>query len=319
LISVIDLSCPRIIPKIEQMKNISIISAPSNLGLRPQEGGKLAGVTKLPGALLNAGLMEALGAQFQAEVPVPEYNRQRNRENYILNPEGIREFSLRLADEVESAVKRGSFPLVLGGDCSILLGNMLGLKRLGRYGLFFIDGHADFYLPGPNLLDSGVAGMDLAFATGRGDDVLSNIDGQKPLVLDEDVAVFGFRDMEEAVSYNMPKLEETALTPFSLPEIRRMGIETAAREGLAVVTRGELEGFWIHIDADALSDEVMPAVDSRQPDGLSYEEFITLLRILLGSERAAGMHIGIFDPDRDSDGTIGRNFKQAIVKGFDKN
>ena len=107
-------------------------------------------------------------------------------------------------------MKKGKFPIVLGGDCSIFLGNMLGLKRLGRYGLFFIDGHADFYLPRPDLMDSGVAGMDLAFATGRGDDVLSNLEGRKPLVRDEDVVVFGFRDMEEAVRYKMPKLEETA-------------------------------------------------------------------------------------------------------------
>jgi arginase len=299
------------------MRNISIISAPSNLGLRPQEGGKLAGVTKLPQALLDAGLQEALFAELAAVVPVPEYNRQRNMENYILNPDGIREFSLRLADEVESVVRKGDFPLVLGGDCSILLGNMLGLKRLGRYGLFFIDGHSDFYLPRPDLMDSGVAGMDLAFATGRGPDVLSDLDGQKPLVRDEDVAVFGFRDMEEAVGYKMPKLSETGLTTFELPLIRKMGLENATRDALKVVKRDDLDGFWIHIDADALDDAEMPAVDSRQPGGLTFKEFSSLLRILLGSGRAAGMHIGIFDPDRDADGTIGRNFTRAIIKGFD--
>ena len=79
------------------MRPISIISAPSNLGLRPQEGGKLAGVTQAPEALLN-GRAEKLGADVQAEVPVPEYNRQRNMENFILNDVGIREFSLRLAE-----------------------------------------------------------------------------------------------------------------------------------------------------------------------------------------------------------------------------
>lgn len=41
----------------------------------------------------------------------------------------------------------GDVPIVLGGDCSILLGNLLALRRRGRHGLLFIDGHADFYQP----------------------------------------------------------------------------------------------------------------------------------------------------------------------------
>jgi arginase len=299
------------------MRNISIIPAPSNLGLRPQEGGKLAGVARAPEALLSNGLAEKLNAEIQAAIPVPEYNRQRNMENFILNDVGIREFSLLLADEVESAVKQDKFPLVLGGDCSILLGNMLGLKRVGRYGLFFIDGHSDFYQPRADLMDSGVAGMDLAFATGRGDDVLSNLEGQKPLVRDDDVVVFGFRDMEEAVTYKMPKLEETGITAHNLPQIREAGLEKAANEALNIVAKEDLAGFWIHIDADALSDEIMPAVDSRQPDGFTFEEFSRLIQILIGSGRAVGMHIGIFDPDRDSNGTIAREFTSAILKGFE--
>lgn len=69
---------------------------------------------------------------------------------------------------------------MLGGDCSILLGNLLALRHRGRYGLFFIDGHADFYQPEASLTGE-VADMDLAIASGRGPDVLTNIDGLKHL------------------------------------------------------------------------------------------------------------------------------------------
>jgi arginase len=41
------------------------------------------------------------------------------------------------------------------------------LKRRGRYGLLFIDGHADFYQPEVNP-NGEAASMDLAFATGHG-------------------------------------------------------------------------------------------------------------------------------------------------------
>ena len=49
-----------------------------------------------------------------------------------------------LADRVGTLLDAGERPLVLGGDCSILLGAMLALRRRGRFGLAFVDGHLDF-------------------------------------------------------------------------------------------------------------------------------------------------------------------------------
>jgi hypothetical protein len=65
---------------------------------------------------------------------------------------------------------------VLGGDCSILLGAMLALRRRGRYGLLYIDGDADFYQPEVNPLSGAASASDLAFATGRGPDVVADIE-----------------------------------------------------------------------------------------------------------------------------------------------
>ena len=75
----------------------------------------------------------------------------------------------------------GEFPLVLGGDCSILLGAMLALKRRGRFGLLFIDGHADFYQPAANP-NGEAASMDFAFATGYGPALLTDLEHRGPLV-----------------------------------------------------------------------------------------------------------------------------------------
>ena len=100
-------------------------------------------------------------------------------------------------------VGRGEFPILLGGDCSILLGSTLALRRRGRYGLLFIDGHADFYQPEANP-NGEAASMDLAFATGHGPELLTNLEGLRPLVRDEDVVAFGFRDAEEQRRVRQP-------------------------------------------------------------------------------------------------------------------
>ena len=297
------------------MNDISIIDAPSNLGLKLSTNGKMSGVIRLPEALRKAKLRERLNAEDGGQIPVPSYSPNQDKEFLILNPNSIRDFSLSLASKVEQVIKRGRFPLVLGGDCSILLGNLLALKRLGHYGLFFIDGHTDFLEPN-NSQTGGVAGMDLALATGRGTELLTNIEGSKPLVLEQDVVVFGYRDMDESASLGIQDLSKTDMALYNLHQVRKLGIKQSAIEAVQKLINNNISGFWIHLDADVLDDEVMPAVDSRQPGGMSYSELSELLGILLSSGSAVGMHIGIFDPDMDFNGTIAQAFTDALVDGF---
>ena len=89
---------------------------------------------------------------------------------------------------------------MLGGDCSIVLGGLLALRRRDRVGLLFVDGHTDLYQPEANI-NGEAASSDLALATGRGPDILTMFEGYRPLVRDADVVVLGFRDAEEAASY----------------------------------------------------------------------------------------------------------------------
>jgi arginase len=123
----------------------------------------------------------------------------------LLNTQAITKYSVKLADAVGEVLDNGEFPLVLGGDCSILLGNLLALRRRGRFGLFFADGHADFYQPEANV-NGEVASSDLAFATGRGPNALTHFEGYDSLVLDEDTVVFGFRDQSEQQEYGSQPL-----------------------------------------------------------------------------------------------------------------
>ena len=209
----------------------------------------------------------------------------------------------------------GVVPVVLGGDCSIVLGTMLALRRRGRYGLLFIDGHADFYQPEaePN---GEAASMDLALATGRGPSVITDLDGGGPLVRDEDVVQFARRDAVEAAEAGSRRIEDTGITVIDLPEIRRRGIERAMQAALERLVRADLDGFWIHLDCDALDDEVMPTVDYRLPGGLSWEELEHILGAAMRSGRAAGLEVTIFNPRLDADGSIARALVDHLARGL---
>ena len=184
----------------------------------------------------------------------------------MLNSAAIAEYTRRLADAVGTALDRAEQPLVLGGDCTILLGNLLALARRGRYGLLFLDGHADFYQPEANV-NGEAASSELAFATGRGPAMLTRFDDHHPLVRDEDVVALGMRDEAEAAEYGSQRLPAT-LRSYDLSTLRRIGVARTMEQALEHL--GDVDGIWIHFDADALDDAVMPAVDYRLPGGLSW-------------------------------------------------
>jgi arginase len=291
------------------MAGYAIIEAPSVLGLFP------GGVERLPGALLGAGLADALGARRAGVVTPPPYDPMRDSITGLLNPTGLRDYAHLLADATGEVLDGGEVPLVLGGDCSILLGNLLALSRRGRYGLLFIDGHADFYQPEaePN---GEAASMDLALATGRGPGVVADLEGRGPLVLDEDVVVFGRRDAEEAERAGSQRIEDTAIAVVDLPMVRDRGAQGAAHDAVERLRRSELAGFWIHLDCDVLDDAVMPAVDYRLPGGLSWNELETVIRVAIESGDALGLEVTIFNPALDTDGAIARALVARLVSAL---
>jgi arginase len=293
------------------MPQFTIINAPSILGLRP------TGVEDLPEALKAAGLMSELSAEYGGRVSPLSYSSERDKSTLLLNPDAIRAFSLQLADAVAFVLHKKQFPLVLGGDCSILIGNLLALRRLGRCGLFFIDGHADFYQPEASPTGE-VADMDLAIVSGRGPNVLTDIDGLKPLVRDQDIIVFGYRDAEQAAIYGSQDVCDTDMHVFDLPYVRKIGtITAAASQAVEMLVNDELNGFWIHLDADVLDDSIMPAVDYRLAGGgLSFSELSELLKTIVASNHAVGMDITIFNPRLNLDGSITRRFVSSIVQGL---
>jgi arginase len=283
----------------------AIVEAPSHLGMRA------AGVE----ALLAAGFAERLGARRGTRLAPPAFDPTIDAATGLLNPHGLRDYAPKLADAVGVVLDEGAFPIVLGGDCTILLGITLALRRRGRSGLLFLDGHADFYQPEAEPTGEA-ASMELALITGRGPDLVTDLEGRGPLLRDEDVVVFGFRDAEHAAAEGSRPLAPT-IHARDLPSVRDRGAERAAGDALAHLERaGGPAGFWIHLDVDVLDDTIMPAVDYHLPDGLSWEELTVVLRMAVASEQASGLDITIFNPALDPDGRVARSLVDALVAGL---
>jgi arginase len=291
-------------------RRYAIVEAASALGHVPEH----RGVERAPGVLLGFGLADGLEARRAGRVAAEGYSPVRDPETGITNPRALRSYSSVLADAVAEVLDAGEFPVVLGGDCSIVLGAMLALRRRGRYGLLYIDGDADFYQPEANPLDGAAASAsDLAFATGRGPDVVCDLEQRRPLVRDDDVVVFACRDAADRDRRNCQPLPD-AMPVIDRDRVRQLGAAAAARDAVAHLTRdhGPDSGFWIHVDADVLDETFMQAVDDPRPNGLSCDELTVALRTAIASGRAVGLQLAIYNPDFDPDGSNGRALATTI-------
>jgi arginase len=260
----------------------------------------------MPDVLRWNGLRARLGARDGGRIEPPPYGTEVHASG-VRNAEAIAAYSRSLADGVEGIVLRGELPVVLGGDCSILLGNLLGARRcVDGLGLVFLDGHSDFATP-ERSGTHGAAGMDLALAVGHGPPLLVALAADGPLVDARSVVHLGMREDD-------PEFRASGIAVVDLAEIDRRGPRDIAAQVLDRLA--PLPGFWIHVDADVLDDTLMPAVDSRVPGGLSYEALVELLRPLLASPRAIGVEFTIYDPDRDPEGSVGRAFTAALVEAL---
>jgi arginase len=264
----------------------------TNLGLRP------GGVEDLGAALLDLGLARRLDAQVRGRIDAPAFDDRIDPSVGARNVGAVAELASRQADGVAEILRTSSFPVVLGGDDSVLFGCGLALRRLGPAGLVLVDGHTDFW--DPRKGSGELSDSDLWLATGRGTSPLADLEGRGALFEDRACVVYGHRDREQQLAGESDDVYRTAMLVRNLGELRAAGMRTCAEHAIAFLAASGAERTWLHLDADCLADDVMPAVDWRQPGGLQPEEVVELTRPLVAGGHVVGLDVTIYNPRLDS-------------------
>ena len=282
---------------------LGVISAPSNLGLRPPEPSAVPGTCRAPEALRDGGLYARLAQVGAVDLGVVLPSRYRDDHQpgaaRLRNQDAIVDHSHRLAARLDR-LPTGSQVLVLGGDCGILVGSGLWLRRRGRFGLAHIDGHTDYRHPGNSPNCASLAGEDLAAVTGTHWPGIADIDGLGPYFDPHDVIHVGCRADDEHLAEVRQHLGGGAITAAEL----MADPARALRAVQDTVVRDDLDGYWLHLDVDVLDPTYMPAVDSPSPGGLDPSQLTGLLRSLWPG--ALGLQVCVFDPDLDPSGDLAR-------------
>lgn len=292
---------------------LAIVSAPTNLGLRPPEPGAVPGTAKAPEALREAGLhsrLAELGARDAGTVLPGRYvdDDATRPAGHVRNEAAIVDHALRLADRLDQVWTAGAVPLVLGGDCSLVIAAGLADAAPTGRGLVHVDGHTDFRHPAISDECASVAGEDLAAAIGLHWPAIADIDGRGPYFDPERAVHIGCRDDDSEL--DLVRATIGAVVPAS-EVILHGGVRAAARVR-EVADQGA--GYWLQVDVDVLDPEIMPAVDSPDAGGLRPDELVALLEGL--APRAVGASITVFDPDLDPDGRYAALLADILAGGL---
>lgn len=206
----------------------------------------------------------------------------------------------RMVLDVERAVREAWYtdeaPVLIGGDCPVLLGALRALDG----GLVFIDGHEDAW---PPLEDQSgeAADSELGIALGLFDAPFP------PMLRAARTVVLGPRDGGEMDAKGVHRIGD-------LVTLRDGAWLAGASDGdLAAVLEPAGDEWWLHVDLDVLSTEALPAVDYTQPGGLDWDRLDRVVDVVLERPGCRGASFACYNPELD-DGAAAERIRELIER-----
>ena len=225
----------------------------------------------------------------------------------------LTELHQRVARRVEHTLKRGDFPVVLGGDHSIAAGTWRGVLHGLRevlpratvvrdvspreLGLLWIDAHMDSHTPLTS--PSGNAhGMPLA--------TLLN----EQIVAPQHAALIGIRSFEREEA---ALLSHLGVRVFGIDEVRERGFDQVLDEALGIVTRAR-SGFGVSIDVDAIDPVDAPGTGTPVERGLVAGDVLRGMERIGATANLLAAELVEYNPLRDRDRRTARLMESLLVR-----
>jgi arginase len=278
---------------------IGLIGVPFN------STGLPGGEARAPAALRAAGLVDALqrvaDIRDYGDIALPESSPERDPTTGIIAPANLVEMVAAVRVLVAQAIGDGNVPLVIGGECPLLLGCLAAARdTYGRIGLFFVDGHEDAWPPHQSTTGEA-ADMELGFALGlTAATGIHDLDALLPLVCPNDAIVLGPRDRDELAAASVPSVA-SIVTFHDDTALLATDLDTTS-QALTWHLHAAATHWWFHLDLDVLATRSFSAVRYPQPGGLSWPHIEKIADAALKAPGLVGWNITIYNPDLDFDG-----------------
>lgn len=289
------------------------------LGVASSAGTHHAGQDRAPQALREAGLLDRLRSaglsvddrgDVVTEVFVVDHAQPVHR-----NLRAVVQVARAVADVVAEVVAHGGVPLVLGGDCTITIGVVAGAQRYRpRVGLFYFDGDAD--LATPETTTSGVLdAMGIAHLIGLADTELAGLTGQRPMLVDQRIALFGYDESDPETFHQAVLDGRPELTRFADHQVRAdpAGCATAALNAL----RQASDSIVLHFDVDAVNSGDLPLANfPHYGTGVTLEQAGQALSVAAAAPELAAIVLTEINPSHDPGGQQLQRYVSTVADTF---
>jgi len=205
----------------------------------------------------------------------------------------------RLGKEVENTLNHGKMSFVIGGDHSLGLGSLAGVKASYKddFAVIWIDAHADM-----NVTESSpsgnIHGMPLGASAGLGDDILVSIYAVGQKVKPENIYILGLRSVDEGEEII---IKENGVNIWRMTDIRQRGMSTVISELLLKLEKSGIKRIHLSYDIDSLDKKLVPGTGTPVEDGLLIEESKELVSAIIRTGHVGSIDFVEFNPVIDKD------------------
>ncbi|TDC53571.1 arginase family protein [Jiangella ureilytica] len=289
------------------MTTIGLLGAPSSAAAH------WPGQERGPAALRAAGLVELLRT---AGLDVADHGDRPVR-RWAARPSasGLNNLDavVEVLQDVRSALGRvlaaGQVPFVVGGECTLTLAMVSAMVTAGQdVGLMYVDGGQDLMNFDDHPHEPIADGMGVAHLLdlpGTAPE-LTGFGPRRPLLSPEQVCFFGYCGDDEDLHGRVSSWRFQAASVAADPA----GAAAMAVSALTSVT----ERFVVHFDVDVVNYLDFPAADVPHYRGLTLDQAMRALAVMVRHPGFAGLTLTEFNPDHgEPDGSTARRLAEAVA------
>ena len=266
----------------------------------------------------DAGIVERLragGTDVVDQGDIPSFRwRPDPARSRAMNVEAVVSGIQAVAQKVAAAAADGYLPLVLGGDCTVELGTVLGMReQLPSLRLVYLDAHPDLNTP-ESVVDGALDWMGVAHLLGIPGSLpeLTSL-GLRHTLLDADELVL-LGTSERTTEHERRVIAERRIA--IVPE-DRVAADPEAAAGEALTRVGNHQ-YLVHLDVDVIDFAELPLAENTDRNvGLAFEDVMRTLDVMVADDGFAALTISELNPHHgEPEGATVRTFVSRLTRSL---